>query len=562
MPLDTIAERDILADRGMRDLTFFCTTILGLDQPDNIKSGWWDPAVHGALCEWLQTELEIWLANRKAGVQKQTYIACIVPRKCGKSQIITQAAMLWLHLKNPGLSTYIGNESLDLAESLLAGIKQHMTSVDPWHLFRALYGDWSAGAPIWKQDVIEHAARISEAKDPSFGTFSPTSGLTGRHPDIICMDDMVSYDALARKADWFSFAYGTMTDLIPVVETNGLILLVGTRYGDGDPFGRSFKADGIASISGHSHGPYKVKEDGTGLWKLYFLDAQLPDGTPAIPTCWPADAMLRYAQRDPVKFASQIRNNPRAHGLNTITEEQFNSMVIPEASLPSQLSVSLHLDTAFKHEKRVLDDSETVCVVAGHPRDGSGRVFILAAYHNHRWRAETFAEVVMKAVAEQRELGRHVIGITDEQVPGGKGGLFETWLSNYFVDNKMQMPPFITLNRQSGAGKDTRISEAIAFVVRGHVSFMQGMVGIAEMREQLVGHPYSARKDIGDAFADIFNENFYQQRLPAMLKDEPYAPGGYEESLKLPRFWQYAIMSEEGLDRPPLGHSGNRPRSR
>lgn len=549
-------ERSILAHLGQTDLRFFCRIICGLDHPDNPKSGWWGPA-HDDLCANLQRELLDWEAARRI-TKERRYIAVIVPRGCGKSQIVSQCAMLWLHTRLPNLSTYLGNESIDLAESLLGGIKSHMLNDAPWHLFRRVFSDWRQDAPIWRNDSITHGARQSDSKDPSFGTFSPASGITGRHPDIICMDDLVSYDALSRKSDWFSFAYGSMTDLIPVVEPNGLVLLVGTRYGDGDPFGRSFKSDGILSIDGHQHGPYKTSPD--GLWRVFFLDGVLPDGTPAIPTCWPESEIKRYQRRDPVKFASQVRNDPKAHGLHTITEEQFNTLRVSHDKLPHKMSVSIHIDTAFKHESRKLDDSESAIIVAGHPHDGSGRVFILEVHHNNRWRAEQFGHVLVGCVKRAKAANRPVLGLTDERLPTGKDGVFTTWLSNYFVDNDETPPNIITLNRGNGESKDVRISEAIAYVVRGHVLFLNDIPGLDDLRDQLTGHPYAARKDIADAFADIFHPYFYQQRLPNMLS-EPYATGGWENALKGFGF-AYDILVDADTDRTPLGASGRRPPAR
>jgi len=555
--IDLLLERQLLADAGIKNFKFFAKSILGLASPHNEKAGWWCPA-HDALCDWIDYQVKDWELARKSKVKSRRYLATIIPRGCGKSQVITQAAGLWMHVRNCNLSTYIGNESIDLAESLLAGIKGHMLNESPWHLFRALYGDWKRDAPTWRFDATTHAARNSESKDPSFGTFSPASGITGRHPDVILMDDLVSYDALARKSDWFSYAYAAMTDLIPVVEPNGLVWLIGTRYGDGDPFGRSFQSDGIYSIDGHTHGPYATRED--GLWRLYFLDGRDAAGEPALPTCWSDAEMKRYQLRDPVKYASQVRNDPKAHGLSSITEGQFDSLCVESSKLPERMSVSFHIDTAFKHESRKLNDSESTLVVAGHPHDGSGRVFILEVHHNNRWRAEQFGHVIVGAAKRAREANRLVLGLTDERLPNGKDGVFGAWLSNYFLDNGETMPLLINLNRAQGEAKDVRISEAIAYVVRGHVQFLAGIPGLPELRAQLCGHPYSARKDIADAFADIFHPYFYQQRLPGMLA-EPYAPGGYEAALKGWGF-QYDILNDVETDRPPLGGSGRRPPTR
>jgi len=431
-----------------------------------------------------------------------------------------------------------------------------MTAVSGWSLFKWCYGDWSDGADSWRQDLVEHAARTEPGKDPSFGTFSPTSGLTGRHPNGVLLDDLVSYDALKRDSNWFTFAYQSLTDLIPVIERNGFIVMPGTRYGDGDPYGRVFATAGIASVSGHKHGPYKATKG--GRWHVFFYDAELPDGTPAMPTCWSAAALKDYKDQDPVKYASQLRNDPKAHNLRALTETQFNDLAVPLKTIPKRIHLSFHFDTAFKHPNRQVDDSETVLVVAGHDEDGKGRIWVLEVLHSNKWRGEHFGQLVVETYQKWTKDGYRVIAFTDEQVPGGKGGAGEGWLRDFFTAKNLIMPPFVTFSRQRGANKDARISEAINYVTRGLVQFNADCPEIMVLRDQLCNHPYSQRKDVADAFADIFNPDFYIGRLPALQKPDPFLPAAFEERLKGHRFWERGILiddDDEEVWRPALGRS-------
>ena len=553
MALDLDAERDIIAARGLKDFTFFCKEILGLANPLNPKAGWWYDPVHNDLCEWLQKHGEHWLQNRHKPGAERLFLAPIMPRACGKTQIITQGFGIWLELHDTELSIYIGNESLEMAESFLAGIKGHMTDDRDWHLFKWCYGDWKAGANTWSKDKVEHAARKSLGKDPSFGTYSPTSGITGRHPDVAIMDDLVSYDSLKRDADWFLTATGALTDIIPAMERNGLLILPGTRYGDGDPYGRVFEKNGIASVSGHQHGPYKATPD--GLWHVYFIDILLPDGTVAVPTCWSAKGIENYKKTDPVKYASQLRNDPKLHGLHSLTEWQFDTLLCDD--VPAHWPITLHCDTAFRHTNRVIDGSETVLVSAAHDPDGKGRVIIANVLHSTQWRAEQYAEVMLTEYKRLKALGHRILAITDEQVPGGKGQTFEIWLRDQFTSAEEQMPEFYTYKRQAMKNKDTRISDAIAMVVAGTVTFAKKCVGIDELRNQLCNHPHSRRKDVADAFSDVFAPDFYIGRLPIILsKPTNYEPAAFETRLKSPGFWQdYDKMDDEEIYRAPLGRS-------
>src|SRR5690242_20024927 len=205
---DLQAERTLLADAGVQDFEFFARTVIGLTHPQNSRGRWWDDSIHVPLCAWFQEQAEDWLAHRHDPVASRRYIAVLVPRGCGKSILITRIGMLWLHLHDPNLSTYIGNETLDLATDFLRSIKGWLGGARDEHcLFNWLYGSWKGDSMRWRTEDITHAARKIERGDPSFGIWSPKSSLTGRHPDVLCMDDLVSYDALEKDVDWFNTAY-------------------------------------------------------------------------------------------------------------------------------------------------------------------------------------------------------------------------------------------------------------------------------------------------------------------------------------------------------------------
>lgn len=558
-PLET--ERALMADRGLRDFRYFCKVILGLASPENHKAGWWDP-LHDWLCDRLQARMEQWLAHRKDPDATQLYVALIMPRATGKTQIVSQALMLWLQLRDPELSIYLGNEALDLAESFLSGIKAHMRSNAEWHYFKWLYGDWLFGALTDRKDMLEHSARKLEGKDPSFGTYSPGSDLTGRHPDGALLDDLVSYAALKKDSNWFSFAYGAMTDLLPVIERNGFLFVPGTRYGDGDPIGRALKVDGIATVEGHPWGPYKPTPD--GLWHVFFLDAELPRLPetpkvirPAFPRAVSATKLANYHRRDPIKYASQYRNDPNAHELRPITEAQFNDLAVDLSEISIAAPLVFHFDTAFRHSNRRIDDSESVLCIVAHDWEGKGRVWVLEVHHSNQMRAEHFGDLVVEQYKKWTAKGFRVIAMTDEQVPGGKGDMHEGWLRDFFTAAGLQMPTFVVFNRQQGANKDTRIFSAIGFVTRGLVRFCKEGLGIPVLREQLCNHPHAHRKDVADAFADAFHPDLYGGRLSMLLDAEPFKPGGWEEAVKGHRFWERDIITEEGEEvwRHALGRS-------
>lgn len=546
-------ERKTLAEACRDNFELFARLALGFTHPKNKKGRWWSDPVHKPLCAWFQQQALDWLATRGTA-NRRKYLAILIPRACAKSLLITRAGMLWLHLQDPNLSTYIGNEKLELAEDFLRTIKRWLEgSTDEYSLFNWLYGTWKGDNNRWRSDTITHAARTQERSEASFGIWSPNAALTGRHPDIVCMDDLVSYDALKKDVNWYEYAYSHMTDLIPVVEGNGLVILVGTRYSDADPFGRSFKSDGIRTLAGHTD--FKEYQTSTnGRWDVYFLSGRDKTGDkPAIPTVWPEDEMRLYEMRDPIKFASQVLNRPRAHKLRPLVEEQFDAMVVDTTieQLP-KMTVSFHGDTAFKSQKRVAGGSESALVVVGHHDNEPGVCTVLDAISGINFRAETYADMVIERF-KYWSARFPIMAYTDEAEMAGKAGLWQQYLSDRFTDIGLELPTFYAFQRQVGEKKEIRIADAIHFIVNGQVKFHKAATNLDALRYQLCNHPNAYPNDLADCFADTFNPEFFSGLLPKLRANkEEYPFGAWEQHLK-PRMMAYDdTMDNDELDRQPI----------
>jgi hypothetical protein len=555
------AERQLLAAACRDDFELFARLCLGFTHKNNQKGAWWDDAVHKPLCQWFQARTQTWLATRHTE-RRRTYLAVLIPRGCAKSLLITRAGMLWLHLHDPNLSTYIGNEKLELAEDFLSTIKRWLEgSRDKFNHFNWLYGIWKSDLARWRADSITHAACSQERTESSFGVWSPNSALTGRHPDILCMDDLVSYDALKKDLGWFQYAYAHMTDLIPVVEPNGLVLLVGTRYGDGDPFGRCFTTQGIANLSGMTDFDDEYKVTPTGRWNVFFWSGRTKDGKPAVPTVWPESEMHHLEITDPVKYASQVLNRPKAHKLRPLTEHQFDSMVSDK--LPKKAGLFLLMDTAFKSSKKMASGSETALCICAHDEDSPGRVTVVEAISSLQFRADTFSTRLLDEL-EKWSARYPIIALTDENESAGKIGLWEQFLSDRFTDRfgdtPRSMPTFFAIQRQKGESKEVRISNAIGFVINGQVQFHKDCQDLDKLRNQLTGHPHAFPNDLADCFADNFIPEIFSGLLPRYMTTPDKQPlGAYEANLKPRWFTDSGNMDDMEFDREPIGRGALRP---
>ena len=549
-------ERILLAELGRRSFRSFAKYCFGITR--HPKNRWWDESVHGPICDWFDGQIKDWMAHRNDREVSRRYLAILIPRACGKSVLITQCGMLWLHLQDPDISTYIGAATKDLAVGFLGSIKKVLEGYGDAAYWRWLYGNWKSDDLRWRQDAITHAARRMSRAEESLAVWSASSGITGKHPDVLCMDDLVTKEAIDKDSDWIAHAYDHLSSLIPVVESNGLIILVGTRYSDADPFGRSFDKEGIATIAGQTDDPdYKVKEG--GLWHVYFLSGRKADGTPAIPTCWSQAAMEHYYKRDPVMCAFQVFNRPRSLTFKPLTESAFDSHVVDTP--PKKAVITFHIDTAFRYLARRSAEHETALVTVAHHIDVPGTATVLAVDASTSWEAKDLMDRVVARAKEVDKMGYKILAITDEVETGGKGGTFQGALYNHFVDGGIShlWPEFHAFARgQEGKSKDARISAAINYVANGYCKFLKGCPGFAPLRYQLCNHPFSGRKDIADAFADAFHPDIYQTKVPAATSQfdkEPFH-GAYEQTLKEPRWWTVDDTVME-YDRPPIGYQPN-----
>ena len=292
------------------------------------------PPVHKKLCDWAQAHVEHWWkARQDPRTAYRLHLAILVPRRVGKTTIMGQAFPLWLNLWNPDLATRIGSAKDDDAMDILSSVKAVMEGESPYAKFTDLYGDWYNPSRDWSKTFLNHAARVDMSrKDPSFAVYSVNSGITGKHPDIVIIDDPTSYERLANNTNWFEVVNDHIATLGYVVENDGIFLWNGTRYGDSDHFGTYLPIDGVRSIEGMDTDMFTVDPD--GLWNLFFMDIY-DDDDPAIrkstvPTQWSLKALRVEEKRHPDRFAAQMRNNPSLSTKVMIRPEDIDRMWVAE----------------------------------------------------------------------------------------------------------------------------------------------------------------------------------------------------------------------------------------
>lgn len=217
-------------ERALTDLFWFADVVLGYGQvvPMTLRA-------HYLMCRF---------AERQTGhpALDEAWVRLIkVPRGVGKSTLITQAYALQLALKHPDLALLIINETERGATKFLASIKQQITDNA---FLRALFPERCPLDPEkdclkWSETEVILPGRTVARKESTFQAIGVGGSITGLHPDIAIVDDMISDEAMENaRAGLFSLMEKTnrwISRLRPIVNTGEPhmgILFVGCLTGD------------------------------------------------------------------------------------------------------------------------------------------------------------------------------------------------------------------------------------------------------------------------------------------------------------------------------------------
>lgn len=499
---------------------------------------WIDPEVHEPMARWFQKHIDEWQQWRKDGVGKQKHLAILVHREIGKTTLFTRAGQLWLHLRDPEIATALGAEKEGLAAKMLEAMKAVLDGSDSHALWTQLYGNWSENARKWTNKEIVHSGRKNTSRqDPSAVVFGVETSITGSHPDVLFYDDPISYERLTTDTNWLASVNSQISSLIPVIQGDGLLVWVGTRYDDEDHFGVAFRTQGVASVEGMQTDSIPLDPDGN--IHVYFMAGRDMDGKPTTPNVWPEERLKRYEKAEPLRYAAQIMNDPNISELNPITRDQIVQCAVEKKDVPwSSLRFAICCDTAFSDGSKVSSKDETVMVVHGYPRNGSGDVYIIEGYGNATLRAEDFGKLLVSTVQRYRRQGFKITAITDEKTRAGKKDSWRLALSNFFADVNEPMPRFIEFER-GNTKKYQRLHAASTFWVDGHVRWVKGAPGLERLCDQMARIGQYAvnprlKIDWADAHSDAFQPELYSpmrrqgERTPWDRGAEPIRMDGLE----------------------------------
>ena len=152
-------------------------------------------------------------------------------RGAGKSTTITVALTVFHVLRNPNIRILLASKTHEFAKDILKEIKGHFES----EILTEIFGDHVG--PRWDTREIVVSTRTKVQKEATVSTVGAEGQVVGKHYDVIFVDDLVDQknsQTSYMREQVKTFYYKT---LLPTLEPDGEIHVLGTRYHYADLYG-------------------------------------------------------------------------------------------------------------------------------------------------------------------------------------------------------------------------------------------------------------------------------------------------------------------------------------
>lgn len=224
------------------------------------------------------------------------------PRGTFKTTLFAQGLPSLALGRNPNVRTLISSFRHDVSKRRLRAIKRDLEFNPRFH---ERFGDgWKPEfrEDVWNDDSIYVMRRTNSSLiDPSVACGGVDRSLTGAHFDLIIADDLVT-DTNVRTREMRDKVYEHILDLLPILEPNGVLILIFTRWHVDDAYGRLIRIDQARKRMGKDE-----------VFKKTIHKAHNKDGTLFFPARLTEDLLQKQRERlGSRKYAAQYDNEPIA----------------------------------------------------------------------------------------------------------------------------------------------------------------------------------------------------------------------------------------------------------
>lgn len=489
--------------RAKEDLFFLADAILGYGEvvPLTLRA-------HYLMCRF---------AERRTGnvLLDDAHVRLVlVPRGVGKSTVITQAHAIQWVLQDPGTAILIANETERGATKFLGEIKHHFESND---LLRALFPELippDFRSVKWSESEAT-IVRPSSRKEATFMAVGEGAAITGLHPDKIILDDLISDEAMenARAGVWslMDKANRWIDRLRPIVNLGSPfweIVVVGTHWWENDIYTHVEEAFGYGQPPRRVTLACQVEDGETQSLTPYrtgdiavFKRGILESGKSYFPEKWSDEDCAKLRVADPVLFAANLMNDPRAPEVTLFKPgwRRYFTWANPEVvsftdatgkmrhERVADLDRILSIDPAFTEGGT--SDSRQALLVTGGTDDGLRMILAAEATKQN---VEAFAQRIVTACErfrprkvliekagqqlafvldiKKRLHDRRIATVVEEVQPGGKNkdvriATLEAWFQRGLVYGEQNQTEFWQEYDAFPRGKYKDLLDALAYQV-------------------------------------------------------------------------------------------------
>lgn len=440
-----------------------------------------------------------------------------LPRDWGKTTTITQSLPIQLLCNDPTMSILLCNEKEGNAKKFLSAIKWHFEEND---FFKALFPEL---IPANTNDVLWSATEIavgnSGRKEPSIFVTGVGGTVTGMHPNVIIVDDMISRAAMenarAGNNDIMAQTNRWINQLRPLVQKRNdprwRIYFIGTRWWIADSYDHISVAYGYGEEEKRyalrtklPSGEVQVLHATVAGDLVTFKRAAIEHGRSTFQDKWTLEDLARMRLVDEALFACSMMNNP-ADDATAV----FKAAWLQPHSWPDARTI-LYTDGSGKKQLKALSDLDVLFLV-----DPGG--FSVRS-------AEDRARPAVAVIADDREGMYHILDIYNEKDTFLAAiQQIVAWITKYaprkiYVERAGQQAAFAQLLREEirKAGlntvvddttlkpgvtqKQVRILALEPYFQRGQFTVGTG-AAFHTFREQYTQFPRTARFDVLDVLA-------------------------------------------------------------
>lgn len=395
------------------------------------------------------------------------------PRGSYKSTLVMYW-LAWLIGRNPAIRILYNTETYSSARGYVQMMKSILIHPDYEEVFGVMRGQHG-----WSDSGLRVGPSydLRTSKEPTLQPGGVDKGITGGHYELIVNDDVVSeINTRTRKGLEKTTAWYKM--LNPILDPGALMLIVGTRYDDGDLLGHLEK-------NHHDSYEWLILEADNGDFKPNFKHL--------------TEKFLRE-QRDEMGsylYSCQYRNRPISHEDQLFFREQFR--IIRHEDVPAGLNVYLLVDTATSVEGGL---SRTAMAVVG--LDSLRNIYVLDARLG-KWKPSLVMENMFDLNAQW--IPRHA---TMEQ--NAFADVYRALIDIEQRTRQVHLPVRALRNRQDRS-KHQRILALQAPFEAGRVYFVDtidkklikviGTQAHGEIVEEFIRFPKGQHNDFADALSDV-----------------------------------------------------------